>query len=212
MTSVIARPHALYRFFAADDSLLYIGITNDLGARFTGHSGDKDWWVAVVRVAVEHFPDRRSVLDAERAAIVAEKPRYNVQYNEAVTLADDPWAVEVEPSYKPATGLVEVGDTLAIGTRFGDAFFGRVSFVDARGVRLAQVGDYGWYLGTPCVVMWDQVAEIHHGHKGELARWVSEWRDAHLPQFECPECHDRFFVTYRRSGMCGKCWNEQVPF
>ncbi len=74
-----ARPHALYRFFSADDVLLYVGITCDIGHRWTKHSYEKVWWNEVSRTTIEHFDDRRSVLEAEREAIVNEKPAYNIR-------------------------------------------------------------------------------------------------------------------------------------
>lgn len=77
------RPHALYRFFGAGGTLLYIGITADLPTRLHGHRDDKPWWLGVTNVTLEHYPSRDSVLEAERRAIVAEKPLYNTQHNEA---------------------------------------------------------------------------------------------------------------------------------
>lgn len=75
-----SRPHALYRFFDAEGVLLYIGITADVPARFQKHRDDKPWWGEVARIAMEPFPDRPSVLAAERRAIKAEMPRWNVQH------------------------------------------------------------------------------------------------------------------------------------
>lgn len=74
-------PHALYRFFAADESLLYVGITCDVGRRWDRHSRDKPWWTEMARSTVEHFDTREAVLAAEEAAIRAEKPRYNIRHN-----------------------------------------------------------------------------------------------------------------------------------
>lgn len=75
------QPHALYRFFDASSVLLYIGITADPGSRWKQHRDDKPWWVDVGNITVETYPDRTSVLAAERAAILAEKPLHNVVYN-----------------------------------------------------------------------------------------------------------------------------------
>ncbi|WP_224279095.1 GIY-YIG nuclease family protein [Nocardioides lacusdianchii] len=73
--------HALYRFHSADGTLLYVGITADPGTRWRAHSHDKPWWHEVANVTVEQHPDRQAVLEAERAAIIAEQPRYNVVHN-----------------------------------------------------------------------------------------------------------------------------------
>jgi predicted GIY-YIG superfamily endonuclease len=77
----VNQPHALYRFFAADGSLLYVGITCDVGGRWKQHSKDKPWWTEVVGCTLEHFDDRVSVLAAEQAAIQTERPRYNIVHN-----------------------------------------------------------------------------------------------------------------------------------
>lgn len=71
------RDHALYRFFAADGALLYVGITRDPRDRFGDHRRDKPWWIEVARIDMEPHPDRDAVLCAEKAAIQAESPRYN---------------------------------------------------------------------------------------------------------------------------------------
>lgn len=70
--------HALYRFFAENGELLYVGITNDPGRRWGQHAHDKPWWHEVTRAEIERHPDRPAALLAEKAAIVAERPRYNV--------------------------------------------------------------------------------------------------------------------------------------
>lgn len=75
------RPHTLYRFFAEDGALLYVGITAALPTRLANHRDDKPWWTEVARATIAHYPDRESVLAAELVAIKAELPRYNVQHN-----------------------------------------------------------------------------------------------------------------------------------
>lgn len=65
--------HVLYRLVAADGTLLYVGITNNVASRFSGHAR-KGWWAEVAEGLVEFHPDRESLEDAERQAIRAEKP------------------------------------------------------------------------------------------------------------------------------------------
>jgi GIY-YIG catalytic domain. len=74
-------PHALYRFYGAGGTLLYIGITNEIPRRLKDHSRNKPWWLGVTNIKVEHYPNRQSVLEAERRAIIAERPLYNDQHN-----------------------------------------------------------------------------------------------------------------------------------
>lgn len=71
--------HALYRFYADDGTLLYVGITNNPGNRFNQHGADKPWWHEVRGITMELYPDRPSVLAAEARAIAVENPRYNRQ-------------------------------------------------------------------------------------------------------------------------------------
>lgn len=67
----------LYRLYAPDGSLLYIGVTGRLSERFNAHSRSKPWWPEVAEVGLEWLPKMHLALDAERVAIKAEDPRYN---------------------------------------------------------------------------------------------------------------------------------------
>ncbi len=77
----LGTPHALYRFWGSSGTLLYIGLTLNPASRWANHIRDKPWWLEVHSITIEHFPDRQSVVDAEKAAIRAERPRYNVVHN-----------------------------------------------------------------------------------------------------------------------------------
>lgn len=81
-------PHALYRFYGAGGTLLYIGITNEIPRRLKQHNKDKPWWLGVSRIDVEHYPTRHAVLEAERRAIMAEKPLYNQVHNQGAPWED----------------------------------------------------------------------------------------------------------------------------
>lgn len=74
-------PHVLYRFWNADNELLYIGITVHLPTRLTQHRAEKDWWAEVTAITLEHYNTREDVLAAERAAIEAEWPIWNIKHN-----------------------------------------------------------------------------------------------------------------------------------
>lgn len=69
---------ALYRFFNADDLLLYVGITENVEQRWTTHAAQKSWWPEVANKTVEWCADRTEALAREKRAIVAECPLYNV--------------------------------------------------------------------------------------------------------------------------------------
>jgi predicted GIY-YIG superfamily endonuclease len=76
--------HALYRHFAADGTLLYVGITMNAPRRLKEHSRHSGWWDNVARVEIEQFPTRAAVIDAERHAIKLEKPLHNFMHNRAL--------------------------------------------------------------------------------------------------------------------------------
>lgn len=76
-------PNALYRFFSADDSLLYVGITKDLGTRLKSHNREKTWFRMVAYIRVEHFDSREDVELAEYRAITEEHPAWNITYRVA---------------------------------------------------------------------------------------------------------------------------------
>jgi predicted GIY-YIG superfamily endonuclease len=66
---------ALYRHYAADGTLLYVGVSSNPARRLAQHikSGRTD----IDHMLMEWFADRPSALAAERAAIAAERPRLN---------------------------------------------------------------------------------------------------------------------------------------
>lgn len=70
--------HILYRFYDAADELLYIGITANPAARFASHKRMKPWWESVTRIEMERFDSRDVLMDAEKKAIEAENPSWNL--------------------------------------------------------------------------------------------------------------------------------------
>lgn len=70
--------HTLYRFFAADGGLLYVGLTKQPWARFKQHAHDKPWWTLVASATLQHYPTREALQQAEKQAIADEEPRYNI--------------------------------------------------------------------------------------------------------------------------------------
>ncbi|PAX89587.1 hypothetical protein CLM85_32305 [Streptomyces albidoflavus] len=72
---------AVYRIYNSADELLYVGITNDLIVRWTGHRSDKPWWrTEAHRYEVAWFPNRSAAAAEEKQAILKEAPRYNSLY------------------------------------------------------------------------------------------------------------------------------------
>jgi len=73
--------NTLYRFFAQDGRLLYVGQTADPGKRFTRHSVSHAWWRAVNAIVLEHYTTPSLAKQAERLAIENEQPYYNLHFN-----------------------------------------------------------------------------------------------------------------------------------
>jgi len=75
---VAHRPTAVYRFFDAEDRLLYVGITCNLGSRFQDHERRAQWWLDQRSVQVVWRDTRAEAAEEERIAILGEKPLYNI--------------------------------------------------------------------------------------------------------------------------------------
>jgi predicted GIY-YIG superfamily endonuclease len=71
----------LYRHFDKAGTLLYIGVTLDPLRRTIAHRTRAHWWAEVATITLERYADRRTALEAEVAAIKAERPTHNVHKN-----------------------------------------------------------------------------------------------------------------------------------
>ena len=74
----LANEFIVYRMFDDNGSLLYIGMTSHSGRRFNDHSG-KSWFSLVAVITLERHPGAARAAGAERLAILAEKPVFNVR-------------------------------------------------------------------------------------------------------------------------------------
>lgn len=72
--------NTLYRFYANDGTLLYIGITISPPQRFKQHSRDKAWWNEVARIELVQFNSREELENEEKNAISREHPKYNITH------------------------------------------------------------------------------------------------------------------------------------
>lgn len=75
--------HLVYRCYAADGQLLYIGATNSLRQRLSHHRARTPWWGQVAFINTASFPDRATARNVERAAIEAENPLHNKTHRRA---------------------------------------------------------------------------------------------------------------------------------
>jgi len=154
-------PHALYRFFATDGSLLYVGVTNNPARRFTQHGVQRDWWHEVATIRMERHESREAVLAAEKAAIAKERPRYNVKHNGGA-----PVTGETPERGTPGDYPVNAGEVVALAiapNHAGEAQcpVGIVEEVSAFGVRI-RLMDFGWghFSGPVRLVPWHRIMDI----------------------------------------------------
>lgn len=69
---------ALYRFYDATESLLYVGISNDPRRRWKEHARDKAWYPQVRHQALTWYENEPLARRAEDAAIRQERPHFNI--------------------------------------------------------------------------------------------------------------------------------------
>jgi predicted GIY-YIG superfamily endonuclease len=136
-------PHDVYRCYADDGSLLYVGCTAKLRARLRDHEAKAPWWPEVARVTAERRLGRREAMRAETIAIASEHPRYNSRDRAPATPVPLP----------PGRKLFELAkrrgrEQCSICGRTGHA------------------GE--WW--TDWAITWRDACRIRHGHVAEL--WV----------------------------------------
>ena len=73
--------HKLYKIYNNDGRLLYIGISDKLLSRISSHIKRKPWSDEISIIRIDNFKSREELEEAERSAIGAEKPLYNVINN-----------------------------------------------------------------------------------------------------------------------------------
>ncbi len=121
----------LYRLFAHDGTLLYVGITRCVEERFAEHRKKRPWWPEVARHTVQTYASREDVELAERHAIYREKPLYNVVHNATGRRLYGP---EPIPASEPLTPGAAKARTKA---RLREAFNGPARPTDPTVVRMA---------------------------------------------------------------------------
>ncbi|MDC0644025.1 hypothetical protein OAP32_00445 [Crocinitomicaceae bacterium] len=73
---------ALYRHFDRNGVLLYIGISMSAMARMCQHNHASYMWTDdIATMTIDWLESREQALEAEKAAIIAEKPMYNIVHN-----------------------------------------------------------------------------------------------------------------------------------
>lgn len=70
----------LYRHFDSAGRLLYVGVSLRSTVRLIAHVANAKWADQIATITIERFPTRKAALQAERAAIQAEKPLHNIAH------------------------------------------------------------------------------------------------------------------------------------
>src|ERR1044072_8991374 len=83
-------PHYVYRLFASDDALLYVGCSVNPTARLATQYSDQPWGDLLADQPVEGPYDRAHALRRETAAIASERPRFNVRHNPTPEILPQP--------------------------------------------------------------------------------------------------------------------------
>jgi predicted GIY-YIG superfamily endonuclease len=147
--------YVLYRFFGADDQLLYVGMTKNPARRFEKHGYTKGWWSDVVRIEMEHHPTIDALREAERQAIKSEKPVHNIRMN------NGNGGSRPAPQRTAGRCGIVVGSVYAFGLDDGDCAVGMVEALDDDGVTIALCN---WLTGLFDEDRWFPYAAIE--------RWV----------------------------------------
>jgi hypothetical protein len=117
---------ALYRHYDAEGNLLYVGISLSPISRTSQHAQTAEWFNDVARIDIEWHGDRKSAVDAERAAIRSEDPAFNVADRK-------PCAA----TFVPVLRAVSLDEWLTMQRRFGSA----KDFADAVGISPSYLSD-----------------------------------------------------------------------
>jgi predicted GIY-YIG superfamily endonuclease len=71
-------PHHVYRVYAADDTLLYVGCTAHVVKRMSAHAHKSAWWPLAARITYTTHPTLAAGRGAESKAIRTEHPICNI--------------------------------------------------------------------------------------------------------------------------------------
>lgn len=73
---------ALYRYFDSNGNLLYVGISVSAVRRLEQHQNTAPWFKNLGSIKVENYHSREAALQAEKNAIITERPKFNKIHNQ----------------------------------------------------------------------------------------------------------------------------------
>lgn len=74
---------SLYRHYNSANELLYVGVSLSSLQRLGQHAQHSDWFKSIASMKIEHFETREMALEAERSAIIRERPLHNIHHKKA---------------------------------------------------------------------------------------------------------------------------------
>jgi len=73
--------NCLYRAYDDTGVLLYVGISYSIAGRTVQHESGSKWHELAVKITIERFNNRALAIEAEKQAIIKERPIYNKANN-----------------------------------------------------------------------------------------------------------------------------------
>lgn len=77
MDDEVMKVTSVYKLYNKSDELLYIGISGSAITRLSQHKQDKQWYIEIARVEIEHYETEKQARDVEGILIKELNPRYN---------------------------------------------------------------------------------------------------------------------------------------
>lgn len=131
----------LYRHFNKKDELLYVGISLSAVARLGQHKEHANWFNTISRVEIETFDTRRQVVKAEKTAIQAECPLYNIHHSKKSSTPE--YIKRIEDSKQDIYRVVTFEPTMTIkdaGNALGISESRMNKFIENKMINALQVG------------------------------------------------------------------------
>lgn len=172
----------LYRHFDDEGQLLYVGISLSAVNRLSQHKGSAQWFSKIAEVRVEKFSTREEALAAEKAAIISEKPKFNIK------CANLKGTQMLKNEIKPVTEFSLVGRFFHV--------FREEGFVNLQGVVRSKIDDrnylvqlFSWFDGSPTELFIVPIEQM-------IARDIRDNRKPNCWQFYEDAEHMNFFYEY----------------
>jgi predicted GIY-YIG superfamily endonuclease len=154
---------AVYRIRGEAGVLLYIGMTSSPSIRWNAHQLEQPWWDELRTLTVEWHESRPEAEAAEKAAILAEQPKYNVTYLKPARLGRNRKAPEVIPVRKGAAELAPRPDDEDLLTADEAAKMARLGPLVFRKALVQTGGPTGFTLGGKTVY-----------RRREIRQWIAD--------------------------------------